>query len=102
MIKTGGMILNEKGLYQKFIRRHFKQKAATDGLSAAAFSSVGSDGFEPPKASPIDLQSTPFGHSGNSPEYDYKYTNFLKTLEPDVRFELTTPRLQITCSGQLS
>ena len=28
---------------------------------------VGSDGFEPPKASPIDLQSTPFGHSGNSP-----------------------------------
>jgi hypothetical protein len=31
---------------------------------------VGSDGFEPPKASPIDLQSTPFGHSGNSPNLD--------------------------------
>ena len=53
---------------------------------------VGSDGFEPPKALPIDLQSTPFGHSGNSPEI----------FEPNHRFELWTPRLQITCSGQLS
>ncbi len=25
-----------------------------------------------------------------------------RTYEPNVRFELTTPRLQITCSGQLS
>ncbi len=24
-------------------------------------------GFEPPKASPTDLQSVPFGHSGTSP-----------------------------------
>ena len=29
--------------------------------------SVGGDGFEPPKASPADLQSAPFGHSGNHP-----------------------------------
>jgi hypothetical protein len=29
--------------------------------------SVGRAGFEPTKASPIDLQSTPFGHSGISP-----------------------------------
>ncbi len=29
---------------------------------------VGREGFEPPKASPIDLQSTPFDHSGISPE----------------------------------
>ena len=28
---------------------------------------MGSDGFEPPKASPADLQSAPFGHSGNYP-----------------------------------
>ena len=28
---------------------------------------VGGDGFEPPKASPADLQSAPFGHSGNHP-----------------------------------
>ena len=28
---------------------------------------MGGDGFEPPKASPADLQSAPFGHSGNHP-----------------------------------
>ena len=28
---------------------------------------VGKDGFEPPKASPADLQSVPFGHSGIPP-----------------------------------
>ena len=28
---------------------------------------VGGDGFEPPKASPADLQSAPFGHSGIYP-----------------------------------
>ena len=28
---------------------------------------VGSDGFEPPKAKPAELQSAPFGHSGNCP-----------------------------------
>jgi hypothetical protein len=31
------------------------------------FQLVGRAGFEPTKASPIDLQSTPFGHSGISP-----------------------------------
>ena len=29
--------------------------------------SVGSDGFEPPKQEAADLQSAPFGHSGNYP-----------------------------------
>ena len=53
---------------------------------------VGADGFEPPKAEPADLQSAPFGHSGIRP----------KKSEPLVGFEPTTPRLQITCSGQLS
>ena len=28
---------------------------------------VGDGGFEPPKAKPADLQSVPFGHSGNPP-----------------------------------
>ena len=28
---------------------------------------VGSDGFEPPKLEAADLQSAPFGHSGNYP-----------------------------------
>ena len=53
---------------------------------------VGADGFEPPKSSTADLQSAPFGHSGIRP----------KKSEPLVGFEPTTPRLQITCSGQLS
>jgi len=29
---------------------------------------VGREGFEPPKASPTDLQSAPFNHSGISPD----------------------------------
>ena len=59
---------------------------------------VGGDGFEPPKRDAADLQSAPFGHSGNHPFV------FNPTLagEPLVGFEPTTPRLQITCSGQLS
>ncbi len=40
-----------------------------------------------------ELQSVPFGHSGISPAIFY---------EPPEGFEPTTPRLQITCSGQLS
>ena len=28
---------------------------------------MGSDGFEPPKQEAADLQSAPFGHSGNYP-----------------------------------
>ena len=43
---------------------------------------------------PADLQSAPFGHSGNHPTFF--------SFEPLVGFEPTTPRLQITCSGQLS
>ena len=33
----------------------------------------------------------------------FPHNKYSKNLnEPNVRFELTTPRLQITCSGQLS
>ena len=64
---------------------------------------VGGDGFEPPKASPADLQSAPFGHSGNHPYFFMSQcTASLSSVEPLVGFEPTTPRLQITCSGQLS
>ncbi len=34
---------------------------------------VGDGGFEPPKALPADLQSVPFGHSGNLPYYKAYY-----------------------------
>ncbi len=30
---------------------------------------MGSGGFEPPKSKTADLQSAPFGHSGNCPAY---------------------------------
>ena len=50
---------------------------------------------------PADLQSAPFGHSGIRP---WSVIEFLvySLSEPLVGFEPTTPRLQITCSGQLS
>ena len=47
-----------------------------------------------------DLQSAPFGHSGIRPFY-FRHL-FLRSFEPIEGFEPTTPRLQITCSGQLS
>ena len=55
-------------------QRHGKGAAARlnemipdDGI----ISLVGSGGFEPPKASPADLQSAPFGHLGNCPGYHF-------------------------------
>ena len=45
---------------------------------------MGDGGFEPPKALPADLQSVPFGHSGNRPhcfETNKLYHNFLKLQE---------------------
>ncbi len=44
---------------------------------------------------PADLQSAPFGHSGILPIPK-------RTFEPMEGVEPTTPRLQITCSSQLS
>ena len=42
---------------------------------------VGEGGFEPPKAKPADLQSVPFGHSGNPP-YEIKRLEPVDGLEP--------------------
>ncbi len=47
-----------------------------------------------------DLQSAPFGHSGILPIFQPERP--FPELEPIEGFEPTTPRLQITCSGQLS
>ena len=75
-----------------------------------------------------DLQSAPFGRSGNLPifcaptfvssdtflelspilefyisiDFRLSLSSILNIFEPLVGFEPTTPRLQITCSGQLS
>ena len=43
------------------------EKRCTNIVDTPFSYSVGGDGFEPPKASPADLQSAPFGHSGNHP-----------------------------------
>ena len=43
-------------------------------------------GFEPPKASPTDLQSVPFGHSGTPPEF---------YMEPETGVEPATSSLQV-------
>ena len=43
------------------------QKRCINNVDTPFSCSVGGDGFEPPKASPADLQSAPFGHSGNHP-----------------------------------
>ena len=59
---------------------------------------------------PADLQSAPFGHSGILPFYVFFRDDFvlgkinfkIQKTEPMEGIEPTTPRLQITCSGQLS
>ena len=53
----------------------------------AVFMLVGEGGFEPPKASPADLQSVPFGHSG-IPPYE---------LAPAVKMELVDGLEPPTC-----
>ncbi len=66
---------------------------------------MGSAGFEPTKAEPTDLQSAPFDRFGNSPNICQSLhgAGQLSCLdEPVEGFEPPTPRLQITCSGQLS
>ena len=47
--------------------KNIKQK--NKNHSNERFLLVGDGGFEPPKALPADLQSVPFGHSGNLPYY---------------------------------
>ena len=46
-------------------------------------------GFEPPKASPTDLQSVPFGRSGTPPKIDYYYA--LKTVYVLITLFLKNP-----------
>ncbi len=72
---------------------------------------MGSEGFEPPKAKPGDLQSPPFDRSGNCPKiksYPYlllgpkgfsgKTTICVVLMEPLIGFEPMTIRLQGECS----
>ena len=58
---------------------------------------VGADGFEPPKVKTSRFTVCPIWPLWNTPN-----TISMFVFEPLVGFEPTTPRLQITCSGQLS
>ena len=57
---------------------------------------VGEDGFEPPKVKTSRFTVCPIWPLWYSPKIR------LRTFEPMEGIEPTTPRLQITCSGQLS
>ena len=61
---------------------------------------MGRTGFEPVKVKPADLQSALVGRLSISPQV--KNQQITINIEPVEGFEPTTPRLQITCSGQLS
>ena len=62
--------------------------------------SVGGGGLEPPNPEGADLQSAAIATMRTSQNMLYNMSKPL--FEPIEGFEPTTPRLQITCSGQLS
>ena len=73
------------------------KKQKNKNHSNERFLLVGDGGFEPPKALPADLQSVPFGHSGNLPYI--KPTVFSRlVLELVDGLEPPTCWLQISCS----
>ena len=55
--------------------------------------SVGSDGFEPPKATPAELQSAPFGHSGNCPMLFvfFRASCRIRTNDPEITNHVLWP-----------
>ena len=54
---------------------------------------VGGGGFEPPKQCAADLQSVPFGHSGNHPQRQERslLTILYYSISPGVRQEIFLP-----------
>ena len=71
-----------------FIFRIITLRAAGDESSMGEQSSghplaglVERGGFEPPKASPTDLQSVPFGRSGTSPAQKCRFFDYLFQLQ---------------------
>ena len=79
--------------------RKRKQVLLFSRLAPKLRSLVGGGGLEPPNPEGADLQSAAIATmrtSQNALQY------FQSSFEPIEGFEPTTPRLQITCSGQLS
>ena len=73
-IRTGDVQLGRLTLYQLSYTRVTGLFSILNSMFYVAFSAklgfnrVEGDGFEPSKAVPADLQSAPFGHSGNPPQ----------------------------------
>ena len=61
-----------------FLRENLSAREA-DPFITAQVKMVEGGGFEPPKASPTDLQSVPFSHSGTPPEHGTDEMNLLFT-----------------------
>ena len=59
----------------------FPPKTKTEHLSILCLL-VGGGGFEPPKSLTTDLQSAPFGHSGNLPYSLVEIVELVDGLEP--------------------
>ena len=60
---------------------NFESKTKTEHLSILCLL-VGGGGFEPPKSLTTDLQSAPFGHSGNLPYQLVEIVELVDGLEP--------------------
>ena len=86
-------------LYQlSYFRR--KSPIFCGSSSAVLEDFVGGGGLEPPNPEGADLQSAAIATMRTSQKSAYQC--FQSSFEPIEGFEPTTPRLQITCSGQLS
>ena len=67
-----------------FLRENLSAREA-DPFITAQVKMVEGGGFEPPKASPTDLQSVPFSHSGTPPEHGTDEKNLLFTSAVHLR-----------------
>ena len=76
--------------------------SSSDVCNPDRFGEVGIDGFEPPKAYASRFTVCPNWPLWYLPNIFLTVVSHSKHLEPMEGFEPTTPRLQITCSGQLS
>ena len=57
---------------------------------------MGGEGFEPSKASPADLQSVPFGHSGIHPYGTYRARTYDPLLVRQMLSQLSYDPIQTT------
>ena len=66
------------------LRLHLPTNKNTDRPDGQSVFLVGDGGFDPPKALPADLQSVPYGHSGNPPYKAYSIGAGGRIRTPDL------------------